>query len=104
MRLIRYESGTGVRPAASIGSSDFYDVGDVITDFTGEALRPYCLRQVADAVQTGGRPVVDPSAHRLAAPLRASGKIVCVGLNYPHHAAETAMDEVLMGAWKQRRG
>ena len=92
MRLIRYESGTGVRPAASMGSSDFYDVGDVIADFTGEALHPYCLRRVADAVQTGGRPVVDPSAHRLAAPLHAPGKIVCVGLNYQDHAAETAMD------------
>jgi 2-keto-4-pentenoate hydratase/2-oxohepta-3-ene-1,7-dioic acid hydratase in catechol pathway len=40
-------------------------------------------------VDDGDLPVLPPEGQRIGAPLAAPGKIVCIGLNYLDHAAET---------------
>ena len=48
------------------------------------------LARVAEAVAAGGLPVLDGhDGARVGAPVAQPGKIVCIGLNYRDHAAET---------------
>jgi 2-keto-4-pentenoate hydratase/2-oxohepta-3-ene-1,7-dioic acid hydratase in catechol pathway len=53
------------------------------------ALTPGLVADAAAAVADGGLPEVALDGERVGSPLRAPGKIVCIGLNYRDHAAET---------------
>jgi 2-keto-4-pentenoate hydratase/2-oxohepta-3-ene-1,7-dioic acid hydratase in catechol pathway len=50
------------------------------------------LRSVADAA-IARAPVLDPATLRFAPPMAAIGKIICVGLNYADHAAESPYEK-----------
>lgn len=62
-----------------------------ITDDIGPAfLASRGLERAADAVAAGSLQPLDGAAHlRVGAPISRPGKIVCIGLNYRDHAAET---------------
>jgi 2-keto-4-pentenoate hydratase/2-oxohepta-3-ene-1,7-dioic acid hydratase in catechol pathway len=53
------------------------------------ALTPGLVADVAAAVADGGLPEVALEGERVGSPLPPPGKIVCIGLNYRDHAAET---------------
>jgi len=61
----------------------------VVEDITGATLSGAELDRVRAAVDGGGLPVVDPAGLRVGAPLARPGKVICIGLNYRDHAAET---------------
>lgn len=85
-----------------VSSSGWLDVGEalgrgdaVATDLqaliaSGEGL----LSELRRLVQAGGSPgrVYAPDETRLAPPIAAPGKILCIGLNYSAHAAEWGSD------------
>jgi acylpyruvate hydrolase len=50
------------------------------------------LRGVAETA-IAGAPVLDPGTFRFALPMATIGKIICVGLNYADHAAESPYDK-----------
>src|SRR5215218_386966 len=52
-------------------------------------LTPRLVADIAAAVADGGLPEVSLEGQRVGSPLPRPGKIVCIGLNYRDHAAET---------------
>jgi len=90
MKLMRW----GVKGAEKPGLVDLSgvarDLSGTIGDITPDLLAPAGLRRLA-AVDTASLPVI-PAGARLGVPLTGISKIICVGLNYSDHAAETDAD------------
>jgi 2-keto-4-pentenoate hydratase/2-oxohepta-3-ene-1,7-dioic acid hydratase in catechol pathway len=76
------------RPAALDRAGRLLDLSGVVPDIT-PALLAGGLDQVRAAVDGGDLPVLDPDGLRVGAPINRPGKIICIGLNYRDHAAET---------------
>jgi len=64
------------------------DLSGVVDDITGELLAGADLDRVRAAVDAGELPVLDADGLRIGPPI-VPGKVVCIGLNYRDHAAET---------------
>jgi 2-keto-4-pentenoate hydratase/2-oxohepta-3-ene-1,7-dioic acid hydratase in catechol pathway len=77
------------RPAALDGAGRLVDLAGVVDDITGATLAGPDLDRIRTAVAGGELPVLDPEGLRIGAPLGKPGKVVCIGLNYHDHAAET---------------
>jgi len=88
VRLLRVGRRGSERPALLDGSGRLLDLSGVVEDITGATLAPTELARIRAAVETGRLPALDPGL-RIGAPLARPGKIVCIGLNYRDHAAET---------------
>jgi len=91
MKLLRIGAAGSERPAVLVDENRYIDVSDVVTDFdehffaTGgiEMLRALVTDRVGRA-QTQALGSV-----RIGAPIARPHQIICVGLNYSDHAAET---------------
>ena len=83
MRLARHGEPGREQPIVSEGDGTWHDLRPVTPDVSGEFLRDG-LR----GVDVAALPVV-PGVGRFGAPLAQIGKLVCIGLNYRDHAAET---------------
>lgn len=92
MRLLRVGEPGSERPAAIAADGSTVDVSSVVPDYDHRTLRPDALDEVARAVAGGDLPTVDPAAVRVGAPIARPGKVVCIGLNYRDHAAETGAE------------
>ena len=66
-----------------------YDLRSLTADIDGEFLASGGLRAARAAVESGSLPVFEPGDLRVAPPIARPGKVVCIGLNYSDHAAET---------------
>ncbi len=66
------------------------DIGEPEID--GAFLASGGVARVRDALERGALPVVDAEGLRIGAPIARPGKIVCIGLNYSDHAAESGQD------------
>lgn len=70
-----------------------HDLGSLTPAITGEFLATADAAEIIAGVATGRFPAVDldpvTAGHRLAPPIARPGKVVCIGLNYRDHAAET---------------
>lgn len=90
MKLIRVgESGSEV-PGILDASGMARSLANVIPDITGATLAPDVLSSIRSMDLTG-LPLL-PVGMRYGPPITAVGKIVCVGLNYTDHAAESSME------------
>ena len=72
-----------------------YDLSQVTEEIDGrflERLLDGAGAEIAALAERGALPVVDLTGQRIGAPLARPGKVVCVGLNYRDHAAETGQD------------
>lgn len=87
MRLARFGERGVERPAASLDDHTWCDISGVVPDIDGPVLESR-LPGIAAAISAGGLPRVG-DGERFGSPLGRPGKIVCVGLNYRDHAAET---------------
>jgi 2-keto-4-pentenoate hydratase/2-oxohepta-3-ene-1,7-dioic acid hydratase in catechol pathway len=78
------------KPAVRVDSATYVDVSDVVDDFD-EGFFPIgydALRALVDDRVTAGR-VDEFQGVRVGAPIARPHQIVCIGLNYSDHAAET---------------
>jgi 2-keto-4-pentenoate hydratase/2-oxohepta-3-ene-1,7-dioic acid hydratase in catechol pathway len=66
-----------------------YDLRSLTADIDGGFLAAGGVQSARDAVARGGLPVFEPGNTRVAPPIARPGKVVCIGLNYSDHAAET---------------
>jgi 2-keto-4-pentenoate hydratase/2-oxohepta-3-ene-1,7-dioic acid hydratase in catechol pathway len=67
-----------------------YDLRPLTDDIDGPFLAGGGLERARAAAAEGALPVLpDAAAQRVGAPIATPGKIVCIGLNYHDHAAET---------------
>jgi len=88
VKLLRVGPRDTERPAALDAEGRLVDLSGVVEDITGELLAGAELARVRAAVDGGGLPVLDAEGVRIGPPIRP-GKVVCIGLNYHDHAAET---------------
>ena len=66
-----------------------FDARPVTTDIDGTFLNHDGIEQLAVAVSAGILDEIEPARLRVGAPIATPSKVVCIGLNYHRHAAET---------------
>lgn len=89
MKLLRWGAAGAERPGMLAPDGTIRDLGGVLTDLSGPALAPESLARLA-ALDPATLPVVAPGT-RLGPPVAGTGKVICIGLNYADHAAESGM-------------
>jgi 2-keto-4-pentenoate hydratase/2-oxohepta-3-ene-1,7-dioic acid hydratase in catechol pathway len=89
VKLLRVGAPGEERPAVRTDDGRLLDLSSVTPDIDGAFLASGGVDRARAAVAAGGLPVFDAGDLRVGAPLARPGKIVCVGLNYRDHAAET---------------
>jgi 2-keto-4-pentenoate hydratase/2-oxohepta-3-ene-1,7-dioic acid hydratase in catechol pathway len=90
MKLVRFGNPGEEKPGIFDQSGTVRDVSASIADWGGEALAPERLAAFVHA-DMSAYPAVSPDV-RLGPPVSMPGKIICIGLNYADHAAETGFD------------
>lgn len=91
MRLMRIGPSGSERPAAWIDEATYVDLSDVVTDFDGDFFASGGITRVAPVVAeraASGR-TERFAGERIGAPITRPQQILCIGLNYSDHAAET---------------
>jgi 2-keto-4-pentenoate hydratase/2-oxohepta-3-ene-1,7-dioic acid hydratase in catechol pathway len=93
MKLIRFGERGKEKPGVLLNDGTRVDVSAVVTDYNEEFLGTDGLEKLRRWVDqnAGGLPRVESSV-RLGAPICRPSKIVCIGLNYRDHAAETGQE------------
>lgn len=89
MKLLRVGAPGEERPAVRTEDGRLLDLSPVTSDIDGAFLASDGVERARSEVAAGSLPELDPDGLRIGAPLARPGKIVCVGLNYRDHAAET---------------
>ncbi|RAI57448.1 fumarylacetoacetate hydrolase family protein [Roseicella frigidaeris] len=87
MKLLRYGPAGQEKPGLLDASGTIRDLSGIVPDLAGEALSPAGLAKLA-ALDPASLPAV-PGTPRLGPPISGMKNLVCIGLNYADHAAET---------------
>ena len=90
MKLLRIGARGAERAAILDEASRVRELAGICTDLTPEWLERGGIAELSD-LDVGSLPLA-PEGERTGAPLSRVGKIICVGLNYRDHAAESGMD------------
>ncbi|MBL4645726.1 MAG: fumarylacetoacetate hydrolase family protein [Rhizobiales bacterium] len=90
MRLLRYGPIGSEKPGILDKEGNIRDISGLVSDISPDVLSEKMSDLAACDLET--LPLVDNDV-RIGAPVTGVGKIVCVGLNYRKHAAETGMAE-----------
>ncbi|KOX02352.1 2-hydroxyhepta-2,4-diene-1,7-dioate isomerase [Streptomyces sp. NRRL B-1140] len=77
------------RPAVRTDEGRLLDLSSVTADIDGAFLASDGIDRARAAIAAGTLPALDAEGLRIGPPLARPGKIVCIGLNYRDHAAET---------------
>lgn len=91
MRLARSGPPGGEIPVVAGQDGRWHDLRPVTADIDSSFLGRDGMSWARDALDGGELSLAEPPA-RFGPPLAPTGKIVCVGLNYSDHAAETGAD------------
>ncbi len=90
MKLLRVGDAGYEKPAALINDTHIADLSDIVDDFDETFFANGGLERiapiVAQRIASGGEPIGD---RRIGAPIARPHQIICVGLNFSDHAAET---------------
>jgi len=87
MKLLRYGPAGQEKPGILDATGAIRDLSGVVPDITGDVLSPAALAKIA-AVDVNGLPKVAGNP-RLGSPVTGMKNLICIGLNYADHAAET---------------
>lgn len=93
MQMMRVGAFGSEKPAVRVDDEHYVDVSDVVPDFGGDALSPASLRMLQSVVQErvdAGR-LTRFAGQRIGAPIARPHQILCIGLNFSDHAAETGV-------------
>lgn len=90
MKLVRFGEPGQERPGVIDQQGDVRDVSERVADWTGEALDPAWLAAFS-RTDIASFPRVKANV-RLGPPVAMPGKMICIGLNYADHAAETGFE------------
>ena len=91
MKLIRFGEPGKEKPGILLPDGTRQDVSDFGSDYNEEFFGGDGLQELHSWLKTNGGTRVDPSV-RLGPPICRPSKIVCIGLNYRDHAAESKME------------
>jgi 2-keto-4-pentenoate hydratase/2-oxohepta-3-ene-1,7-dioic acid hydratase in catechol pathway len=89
MKLIRFGEAGHERPGVIDSNGIRRDASGLIKDWAGAALEPSTLAALENVDWSRFPKVADDA--RLGPCVGAVGKIICIGLNYAEHAAESGM-------------
>ena len=87
MKLLRYGPAGQEKPGILDVTGAIRDLSGVVPDITGDVLSPAALAKIA-AVDVNALPKVAGNP-RLGSPVTGMKNLICIGLNYADHAAET---------------
>ena len=87
MKLVRFGEAGAERPGILDPAGKLRDASGLAADWNGAALQPQALARIA-AADPAALPAV-AGQPRLGPCIGRPGKIICIGLNYADHAAET---------------
>lgn len=87
MKLIRFGEAGKEQPGVIIADR-YYDVSALVKDYDEAFFAGDAIRELEKQLLSASFPAVDPSV-RLGPPLARPSKLICIGLNYKDHAAET---------------
>lgn len=91
MKLLRIGPAGSERPGALVDENRYVDLGDVVTDFDeaffGSGRLGTLASVIRERIDSGA---LEPIAgKRIGSPIARPHQILCIGLNYSDHAAET---------------
>jgi len=87
MKLLRYGPVGQEKPGILDAAGAIRDLSGIVPDITGDVLSPAALAKIA-AVDVNSLPKVAGNP-RLGPPVTGMKNLICIGLNYADHAAET---------------
>jgi ureidoglycolate lyase len=87
MKLLRYGPLGQEKPGILDAAGAIRDLSGVVPDIAGDVLSPAALAKIA-AVDVNSLPKVAGNP-RLGSPVTGMKNLICIGLNYADHAAET---------------
>ncbi len=90
MRLLRVGDPGAEVPAVLDDAGQVRDLRPVTSEINGDFLAGGGVARVRDAL--AGLPELDVTGTRIGAPVARPGALVCIGLNYSDHAAETSAE------------
>jgi 2-keto-4-pentenoate hydratase/2-oxohepta-3-ene-1,7-dioic acid hydratase in catechol pathway len=88
MKLMRVGPAGAERPVLAAADGRHYDLSGVTADIDGAFLAAGVDR-VRAALAAGDLPETDIAGQRIGAPVARPGAVLCIGMNYAEHAAET---------------
>ena len=89
MELFRYGAPGAERPAVRDDAGQTYDASSVTADYDGDFLAADGIERLRTALGAGGLSPVDVTDQRIGSPIARPPAIVCIGMNYAAHAAES---------------
>ncbi|MGW8554695.1 fumarylacetoacetate hydrolase family protein [Streptomyces tubercidicus] len=89
MRLMRLGACGEERPVVCTPDGRFLDASRLTKDFDASFFDGAGITRLRSLIAERALPGVDVTGLRVGAPLARPGKVVCIGLNYRDHAAET---------------
>ncbi|KOU63177.1 2-hydroxyhepta-2,4-diene-1,7-dioate isomerase [Streptomyces sp. MMG1533] len=89
VKLLRVGAPGQERPAVLTDDGRLLDLSSVTPDIDGAFLASGGVERARAAVTAGGPAELDQDGLRIGPPVARPGKVICVGLNYRDHAAET---------------
>ncbi|GGT91367.1 fumarylacetoacetate hydrolase family protein [Streptomyces lateritius] len=90
MKLLRVGPAGAERPALLDQDGTLRDLSALVDDVDGGLLADAsALDRIRAALAAGVLPALDATGLRIGPPVGRIGKVVCIGLNYHGHAAET---------------
>jgi 2-keto-4-pentenoate hydratase/2-oxohepta-3-ene-1,7-dioic acid hydratase in catechol pathway len=89
MKLMRVGPAGAERPVLAGVDGRYYDLSGVTADIDGGFLGGGGLDRIRAAQQAGELPEMDITGLRVGAPVARPGAVLCIGMNYAAHAAES---------------
>jgi 2-keto-4-pentenoate hydratase/2-oxohepta-3-ene-1,7-dioic acid hydratase in catechol pathway len=92
VRFLRVGPTRSERPAVLAPDGTPLDLSPLTDDIDGAFLAGDGPDRVREALDAGDLRPLDTAGLRLGAPVARPGQVVCIGLNYADHAAESGLD------------
>lgn len=87
MKLVRYGLPGAEKPGVIDSTGGIRDLSAYVHELDGTALSAESLSRLS-AIDSSSLPLVDATV-RIGPPISRGGRVICIGLNYTDHAAET---------------
>ncbi|HZM79604.1 MAG TPA: fumarylacetoacetate hydrolase family protein [Candidatus Limnocylindrales bacterium] len=91
MKLLRLGPIGGERPVLLDETGRYFDLTLVVGDIDPVFFASGGIERVREAHASGMLPEMDPAGLRVGAPIAKPGALLCIGLNYGAHAAESGV-------------
>jgi 2-keto-4-pentenoate hydratase/2-oxohepta-3-ene-1,7-dioic acid hydratase in catechol pathway len=91
MYIARFGEAGHEVPAVGLGDGRWFDPSGIPGFDEGELVRNEGISRISAALNGGGLPQLEVDGLRIGAPIPRPHSIICIGLNYADHAAESNM-------------